>query len=992
MSGATTSNYQSTDDINAIIAGMGNAPQADRARAPLPTQLQPGYRPTMPPQIGGQPNGTTVPPGTYPDAYPPQQSRAPWAQPAPQPAPGQPAPASSWVPPVTQPLATQQAAVVPLHPQVQPQQQPQPQPQPQQPAPVSPQQAQQSFIQTYGPLAQQVGQQLGVDPRLILGQWAMESGWGVGGGAAAGGNMAGIKGPNGQYEVYRTPQEFADAYLQRLRNPRYQGAIGAGSNAQQFFGALKRGGYFEADLGQYQNAVFQRISAFGNQVQPQQQLMPATPRAYNEWGKPPPGMGMNVPGAMPQPNQFGQIMTGIAPLLLAIGSLALRLPLSSAITAYGAMARAQQNGQNLEYQRNRTLWRDKLAESTAQQTLESQAASDAFSEYGNNNPQGLQQRLAQIALQYNDPTMYRMAEQGDLNGIHELQKQRDQRNQYLVKLNRGAQEQEGEVHNVVDADGKPTGQQVREGRTGGLFDLNGQPVQLQPGERLETKGAEKPEQESEARNVLGADGKPTGQQVREGKTGGLFDLDGNRVHLKQGETLAPARGTAEKPEQEGEVKNVLGADGKPTGQQVREGKTGGLFDLNGQPVQLKPGERLETKGAAEPGAGEMEGPVYNVIGADQKPTGRQVRAGKRGGLYDVSTNQPATLGPGETVQEAGRPSAAGSGMEAPLYNVLDKDGNPTGQQVRLGRAGGIFDAGSSQPTTLKPGEHLQPVRSGTGSDVAPTFKYPDNWDGMPNKPPPGADETAWALAVQWAQTGKTPTGLGKQTAMLAQVERLLPAAQHALGMNPTTAYQQQLKIAGELAAEKYWTAGMGQRQLQYLNTTASHLNLFRQYAEALHNGEVQRANGILQTFAAETGHPEITDYNTAKVLMADEVVRLLTQTGGSRGDRDDAQHLAASNFSEEQLEGVADTLENFVRGRFEAMQTSFVHIPGVNDADVKERTQQFQQMMTPEARQMFGAPARPIPGADQPAQPGQLVQPGQSQPATVPPGWTIQEH
>lgn len=961
MSGATTSNYQSTDDINAIIAGMGGAPPRDQARAPLPASLQPGYRPTIPSQLQPQPRAPWTPPVTQPSQ-----------QPAPSQVPLQPQPA--------QPQPAQVAANQPGRFTVGHQPGPWPAAYPNSPvinpanAPGLPGETPQETADLNRHMSHESqGRNIinndaarnpalyydPQNPRTCQGYWQMVNSTWADGARRAGVNLNQY--PTAMSAPYEVQRQVALALYRSYGNKPWEPQPGAGERGDRF--ALA-----------------------------QQQLMPATPRAYNEWGRPPPGMGMNVPGAMPQPNQFGQIMTGIAPLLLAIGSLALRLPLSSAITAYGAMARAQQNGQNLEYQRNRTRWRDQLGEAAAQQTLESQDAADAFSEYGNNNPEGLRQRLEQIAMKYNDKPMWDLAEQGKLNEIHELQKQRDMRNQYLVKLNRGAQEQEGEVHNVVDADGKPTGQQVREGRTGGLFDLNGQPVQLQPGERLETKGAEKPEQESEARNVLGPDGKPTGQQVREGKTGGLFDLDGNRVHLKQGETLAPARGTAEKPEQEGEVKNVLGADGKPTGQQVREGKTGGLFDLNGQPVQLKPGERLETKGAAEPGAGEMEGPVYNVIGADQKPTGRQVRAGKRGGLYDVSTNQPATLGPGETVQEAGRPSAAGSGMEAPLYNVLDKDGNPTGQQVRLGRAGGIFDAGSSQPTTLKPGEHLQPVRSGTGSDVAPTFKYPDNWDGMPNKPPPGADETAWALAVQWAQTNKTPTGLGKQTAMLAQVERLLPAAQHALGMNPTTAYQQQLKIAGELAAEKYWTAGMGQRQLQYLNTTASHLNLFRQYAEALHNGEVQRANGILQTFAAETGHPEITDYNTAKVLMADEVVRLLTQTGGSRGDRDDAQHLAASNFSEEQLEGVADTLENFVRGRFEAMQTSFVHIPGVNDADVKERTQQFQQMMTPEARQMFGAPARTIPGADQPAQPGQLVQPGQSQPATVPPGWTIQEH
>lgn len=445
--GTTTSQsgYQTTDDINAIISGMSRAPVQDQTQAPLPAQVQPGYRPPMPAAI--QPPASAFGPSAF--SPQPQQGQS-WPGPAssysnaPEPPPSrtatqdqqsglQPSPYTNQPPappgtPQSGPPGTNWAANRPF---VLPPSSAQPQLPAARPTQV---QAQQSFIQTYGPLAQQVGRQLGVDPRLILGQWALESGWGVGGGAANGGNMAGIKNQNGQYEVYRTPQEFADAYTRFLQNPRYQGAIGAGGNADQFFGALKRGGYFGADLNQYKQGIAQRISLFGNQVQPTQNLMPPTPRAYNEWGRPPPGMNMRQPGAMPQRNDFGRIMTAIAPLLVGIASLAARMPLSTAITAYGAMAKAQQNGQNVEYQRNRTLWQDRLKEHNAQQALEGQEVGDAFTTYGDNNPQGLQQRLMQLALQYNDPAMYQAAERGDINAVHQMQQRRDELNQPLQKL------------------------------------------------------------------------------------------------------------------------------------------------------------------------------------------------------------------------------------------------------------------------------------------------------------------------------------------------------------------------------------------------------------------------------------------------------------------------------------------------------------------------------------------------------------------------------
>lgn len=115
-----------------------------------------------------------------------------------------------------------------------------------------------AFVATYGPLAVQAGQTLGVSPDVILGQWAFESGYGTSRAATQQGNVAGINVPGGngqQYASFDTPQDFATAYTTLLQNPRYSQASNTGTNASAFIYGLKSGGYFTSDPASYAAGV-----------------------------------------------------------------------------------------------------------------------------------------------------------------------------------------------------------------------------------------------------------------------------------------------------------------------------------------------------------------------------------------------------------------------------------------------------------------------------------------------------------------------------------------------------------------------------------------------------------------------------------------------------------------------------------------------------------------------------------------------------------------
>lgn len=127
------------------------------------------------------------------------------------------------------------------------------------------------FVKTLWPEAQRAGRELGIDPRHILAQAALETGWGRSVpshptgqssnnffGIKAGSNWNGatvsvrtVEYENGlpttrqdQFRSYQSPQEGFRDYVALLRNnPRYANALDTGADAHAFANALQRGGY-----------------------------------------------------------------------------------------------------------------------------------------------------------------------------------------------------------------------------------------------------------------------------------------------------------------------------------------------------------------------------------------------------------------------------------------------------------------------------------------------------------------------------------------------------------------------------------------------------------------------------------------------------------------------------------------------------------------------------------------------------------------------------
>jgi flagellar protein FlgJ len=128
-----------------------------------------------------------------------------------------------------------------------------------------------AFVQDLWPQAQQAGQLLGVDPRHLIAQAALETNWGRNFPADSAGrcsnNLFGMKasadwsgatvtgatqefqggvatGTSAQFKAYATPAQSFQDYVALLRNnPRYSAVLNTGRDVQGFATGLQRGGY-----------------------------------------------------------------------------------------------------------------------------------------------------------------------------------------------------------------------------------------------------------------------------------------------------------------------------------------------------------------------------------------------------------------------------------------------------------------------------------------------------------------------------------------------------------------------------------------------------------------------------------------------------------------------------------------------------------------------------------------------------------------------------
>ena len=137
-----------------------------------------------------------------------------------------------------------------------------------------------------------------------------------------------------------------------------------------------------------------------------------------------------------------------------------------------------------------------------------------------------------------------------------------------------------------------------------------------------------------------------------------------------------------------------------------------------------------------------------------------------------------------------------------------------------------------------------------------------------------------------------------------------------------------------------FTSGTSAKQVNAINTVVGHLSELSDKAEALNNSPVQFVNAVKNFVKTQAGAPEVTNFNTAKKAVADELTRVWRQAGGAESDIKSWQTSLDAANSPTQLRQAFSTIGGLLESKLQALQTQYGQGMGINDV----------QMISPSAR------------------------------------------
>jgi len=159
---------------------------------------------------------------------------------------------------------------------------------------------------------------------------------------------------------------------------------------------------------------------------------------------------------------------------------------------------------------------------------------------------------------------------------------------------------------------------------------------------------------------------------------------------------------------------------------------------------------------------------------------------------------------------------------------------------------------------------------------------------------PDGDMEAVAQAIA---SGRLPPPTGA-AAMMPKNQKLMA---RVMGINPEyDAATMQAKIK----AAKDFTSGPQGNALRSVSTANAHLDQLGALADEMTKGNIPGVNRVVNWYKTQTGDPEVTNFNSIKSVVGQEVVKAIVAGGGGVGEREEAARMFADASSPEQIKGV----------------------------------------------------------------------------------------
>lgn len=137
-------------------------------------------------------------------------------------------------------------------------------------------------------------------------------------------------------------------------------------------------------------------------------------------------------------------------------------------------------------------------------------------------------------------------------------------------------------------------------------------------------------------------------------------------------------------------------------------------------------------------------------------------------------------------------------------------------------------------------------------------------------------------------------------------------------------------------AAKDFSTGQQGKAVNSFNVGLKHLDTLDQLTSALNNGNIKAVNSLANSFAKQTGSSVApTNFEAAKKIVGDEIVKAIVGAGGGVSDREEAAATINAANSPAQLQGVINTYKQLMVGQLEGLKQQYETTTFKKDFDKK---------------------------------------------------------
>jgi hypothetical protein len=232
-------------------------------------------------------------------------------------------------------------------------------------------------------------------------------------------------------------------------------------------------------------------------------------------------------------------------------------------------------------------------------------------------------------------------------------------------------------------------------------------------------------------------------------------------------------------------------------------------------------------------------------------------------------------------------------------------------------------------------------------------------------------EAQIGAAQYYKDTGVLPPLGNSKLAARARINILNMAYKLRAGESPESVaksiFENKQNRAAEQQALKRFSGGTEGTAVRSMNTATDHLFTLEQAGIALKNGDIRLFNSIVNKAKKEFGVSAPTSFEGVKKIVAGEIVKATTGTGGALADREEvAATLNAANSPEQLLEQIAYYKE-LMAGQLNSLELQWITSTNRGSKEFREKlSPRTKKILRPAADSNDASPAQSTQVAPQP--------------------------